>query len=297
MDLQALCEVVRTAEAVTLDAGPCNGLNLKQMVDAVPEAPNSVIRARSHSASVARAYLKLHKAQGELAAALRQCPPDRHSDSSGQKPRNSKMNLARIPATQTLEIVPYTDLKNSLPPVSSSPVPGVQEPVYGPERPSWRVWLQASRDIGYKWGLWAIGTLVTLCLPRLVTQLIGLCLKICVKQSVLAATTVASQAVEEIGRAGQYIVIAFEEALDLPPAISSTGAVVVPAAPAQAAMHATQSLLRDIAGSGDSNSSLLASAILNQLPQTAAAPQVQGWRIPGWLFVIAGSVVTRYLGS
>ena len=89
MDFQALCEVVRAAEAVTLDAGPCNGLNLRQMVDAVPEATNSVVRGRSHSASVARAYLKLHKAQGELAAALRQCPPDRHSDSSGQKPRKS----------------------------------------------------------------------------------------------------------------------------------------------------------------------------------------------------------------
>ena len=149
------------------------------------------------------------------------------------------------------------------------------------------------------WGLWAIGTLVTLCLPRLVTQLISLCLKIYVKQSVLAATRVASQAVEDIGGAGQYIVTALEEALDLPQAISSTGAAAgaVSSVPAQAAMHAAQSLLRKMAVSGDSNSSLLASAILTQLPQAAAAPQVDGWRMPGWLFVLAGSVVTKYLGS
>ena len=194
---------------------------------------------------------------------------------------------------------PQAALKNSLTTVPSIPVADVKESVFDPERPSWRVWLQASRDICYKWGLWAIGTIVTLCLPRLVTQLICLCLKICVKQSVRAATTVASQAVEELSEAGQYIVTALEEALDLPPAISSTGAVAgtFAAAPAQAAMHATESLLRDMAGSGDSNSSLLASAILSQLPQTAAAPQAQSWRMQGWLFVIAGSVVTKYLGS
>ena len=128
-----------------------------------------------------------------------------------------------------------------------------------------------------------------MCLPKLVTQLIGLCFKICVKQSVLAATTVASQAVEEIGGAGQYIVTALEVALDLSRAISSTGAAAaaVSSVPTQAAMHATQSLLREMAGSGDSNSSLLASAILTQLPQAAAAPQVDGWRMPGWLFVFA----------
>ena len=115
----------------------------------------------------------------------------------------------------------------------------------------------------------------------------------------MAVTTVASQAVEELGGAGQYIETALEEALDFPPAISSTGAVAgtFAAAPAQAAMHATESLLRDMAGSGDSNSSLLASAILSQLPQTVAAPQVHSWRMAGWLFVIAGSFVTKYLGS
>ena len=255
---------------------------------------------RSHSASVARAYLKLHKAQAELAVSLRQGGlPDRHSDSSGTKPRNYKMDLGRIPAAQTLEAVPYAALDNSPPTALSIPQADVKEAVYGPERPSWCVWLQASQDICCKWGLWAICALVTVCLPKLVTQLIGLCFKIRVTQSVLAGTMVASQAVEEIGGPGQYIVTALEEALDLLQAISSTGAAAgaVSSVTAQAVMHATQSLFREMAGSGNSNSSLLASAILTRLPPAAAAPQVDGWRMPGWLFVLAGSVVTKYLGS
>ena len=119
------------------------------------------------------------------------------------------------------------------------------------------------------------GSLITICLPKLVMQLVGLLLKLCVKHSVMAATTVATQAVEEIGGAGQYVVTALEEALDIPAAVSSTGGIVqaAQAASAPATLHAAQAMLKE--GIGESNTSAavaLVDALATQL-QSAPPPQ------------------------
>ena len=298
MDLQAFGKIVRAAEAMTLEAGPCAGLTLEQVLDAVPDAGNNVstvIRGRSQSALVGKAYLRMYKAQEELAVALGQAA----AKPVTRAPRNSKMSFSNIPTAETLAIVPFVEPASSGD--SRAEIQLAQKPCsaqFSPARlptAQWRFRRFFTWAFLRRWSAWLVGSVITMCLPKLVMQLVGLCMKLFVKHSVIAVSNVAAQAVEEIGGAGQLLVVALEEALDIPAALASSAP---PPAQSFSTSLAATAILKDIVGEGNATilGPLLQQAFEAQQPVPPAQSPVNQWQLPGWLLVVAGGIGTRMLG-
>ena len=292
MDHQALAAAAAAAEELTLHSGPAAGLSIKQWFEGVQDEGQRAasVRGRCPSAGVARAYLKLQKAHEEFAVLLKQASPA--ASASAKVAPNSKRCSASIPLATSMAIVPY----EKSPPLSEpqdcalAPLPQhhMPEPVgqacqWRPSRPSWASFR--------RWWGWLLCTVITLCIPKIATQLIGLAMRFVVKFIMSAVGSAATQAVEELGGAGGMLVSALEEALDLP----SSATPDLSAQAAAAAELATSTLKAAV---GEANASALAplvhTVVSQSLQQQQLSPQYLGsqrWQLPGWVILGIGSYI------
>ena len=149
---------------------------------------------------------------------------------------------------------------------------------------------------------------VSLGLPKLLMQIARLCIRLFVKKTFFALEVVADQAFVEVADAGNMIVAALEDALDIPKV-----PLLLPPPPPLAidavklAAQAALSVIGSLANASENsealgNSELIGKAVERAVSQTLSAqnapieaPQSTGksFSLPGWILVCIGGLFTR----